>query len=225
MTTANLAAFYLLVGAGCAAVRVARGGLGRAVVTDAGLLLLFWPLVAPFFVLQGADDDAPRAGSVGDEADEDFARALARASETPLGQLLPDRATVDTLRERLRLAARRAREIDALLREPELDEEAAVRRASELQQQGRREAAETVMGRVHKIRYIRSLGLHFRRELDAIRELLAQVRIQAEVVRLAGDADGSARALMTRLFGRIEGLDTALEEGSREGLWPGREPS
>ncbi len=193
MNLLSFASLYLLVGAGLATHRVVRGE-ATSKFGDAGLLLVFWPLYAPFLV-QWQPEQAPVPG-----VENEFLEALERASETPLGSLLPDRAQVRRLAEQLEAARLRADEIDALLLRPEFSEKNAP------------------MGRVRKIRYLRELGERTRRELDEIRELLAQLRVQAEVVRLAGDVDGTTRELTVDLLARIEGMDRVLTEEQ----WPAR---
>lgn len=204
MRLAGVAVLYALVGVGCAAARAINGPRsGR--VPDALLLICAWPLVAPFLL-----GSRPLGGPAGQ--DSDFLAALERAASSPLGCLLPDRAAVRRLGERLRMARARVREIRALLAQPEFSEEAACRRHDTLIEAGDRQAAATAMGRLQKIRYIRDLGDRFQRELDQIGELLVQLRLQAEVVRLAGDVDGTTRELTAELLTRIEGIDRALEE-------------
>src|SRR5256885_471674 len=65
--------------------------------------------------------------------------------------------------------------------------------------------------RVQNIRRLRLLRDRFVRELDEVRELLAQLTTQAEVVRLAGVADDSAASLVRELVYRVEGLDQVLD--------------
>ena len=207
MKLAELGLLYLLVGLGCAAVGVFRSRSLQGAAQSA-LLVLFWPLMAPFLALS-----EPAGASAGprDREGEDFVQALERAADSPLGSLLPDRSTALRLADQLGRARTRLAEITTLLREPGFSEEAALARHQELLGRGDTEAAATAMGRVRKIRYIRELGERYRRELDHIRELIAELRIQAEVVRLAGDVDGSGREMTRELLCRIEGMDRALE--------------
>ena len=47
--------------------------------------------------------------------------------------------------------------------------------------------------------------------LSRTRDLVAQLRVQAEVVRLAGALEEDTRDLVAELLGRVEGLDAILE--------------
>jgi hypothetical protein len=52
----------------------------------------------------------------------------------------------------------------------------------------------------------------FGKEINQISELLTQLRIQAEVVRIAGASDDDTRELVGELVARIQGLDELLDE-------------
>ncbi len=223
MRLTELAALYAVIGVGCAVVRLLARSARDERLVDAGLLLWFWPLFGPFLLMrvEPIEETDPDEG--------DFIRALERAADSPLGCLLPDRATVRRLGARLRRAQQRLDEITALLSTPQLCEASALARHAELLERGDEQAAATALGRVDKIRTIREMGHRVRRELDQIKELLAQLRIQAEVVRLAGDIDGSTRELTAELLSRIEGMDKALgqfqDTDPQEAAWGHARPS
>jgi hypothetical protein len=203
MRIAELAALYVLVGVGAAAGLLAvRRPLTPATFVDAALLGTFWPLYGPFVLLQGRAD-AETAGTA----------VEAGLDEAPLAALLPDRATAEALEERLRLAEARIAEIDALLRQPALDEAAAEARWRALDARGDARAAATARQRVQSIRRLRGLRQRFADELVEVREIVAQFRIQAEVVRLSGEGDGAeARSLLDELHARLDALDEMLGE-------------
>jgi hypothetical protein len=211
---------YLLVGLGCAAAVLARG---RGSWLDAALLLLFWPLHGPFLLLSASPEPALAAparaqpGAPGGH-DAGLLDALRRAQGTPLAALLPDQETGRALAARLEQARRRVLEIDALLLQPAFSAQRALERQRELEQAGDRRAAQVAQGRVQHIERLKALRDRSQRELNEVGELIAQLRIQAEVVRLAG-ADEDTRDLIGELMHRIEGLDAVLEPE------PGASPS
>ncbi len=214
MNLASLALLYALVGLGCACVALARRRFA-----DALLLAALWPLVGPFLLLAQAPADlvAP------DQHEAAFLAALRRASGTPLASLLPDAATVRALADRLRVAAAKVTEIDALLARPDFDEAAAAARHAAL---AARDASETALSaaamRLQNIRRLRALQRRFTRELEEVGELLGQLTMQAEVVRLAGAPDASTAELVRELVCRVEGLDAVLDDGpDPPGMAPG----
>lgn len=208
-----LGLLYLLVGLGCAAAALARR---RGSWVDAALLLLIWPLHGPFLLLASAPEpplDAPRrsqpATAPTEAPDAGLLDALERAQGTPLAALLPDRATGRALAARLEQARQRVQEIDALLRQPAFSAQAAQARQRELEQAGDHRAAQVAQGRAQHIARLQELRDRSQSELNEVGELIAQLRIQAEVVRLAG-ADEDTRDLIGELMHRIEGLDAVL---------------
>jgi hypothetical protein len=205
----ELAIFYGSVGVGCTVtVLVSRGVRGGAVV-DAALLLALWPLYGPFLLLRSR----PVVGS----AERDVLAALAEARRTPLAPLLPDEQAVRALAGRLRAAGARMAEIDALLAEPAFSEDAARARRRELEDAGEVRAAQMAAKRVERIQRLRVLRDRFAGEIAEIRELSLQLRMQAELVRLAGAEGQSARDLSADLLARLEGLDEILGTDAREG--------
>lgn len=199
MNVVELAIVYAMAGAaaGLIAVTVRRPAL------DAVLMVGLWPIYGPFLLLGGL----PAA----DDRERELLEVLRRAAATPLGSVLPDEATARALARRLRDAAARVREIDALLARPDLDEGAARRRAAELERRGgSSSAAGTAALRVQTIERMRHLRDRTTIELDEVGELIAQLMAQAELVRLAGAADGAAADLVRELVARVEGLDGLL---------------
>lgn len=224
MSLAPLAALYLAVGAGCVVAYWAAlgraatsAGRGRMAVADAALLGMLWPLYGPFLLLRGGEDapvDGPAAREVA------FLGALRRARQTPLGAVLPDEVTARALAQRLRVAAAKVAEIDALLAQPVFDEDDVRRRLDELRARAASEwAVATARMRLQNIHRLRALRHRFAAELDEVGELLVQLTTQAEVLRLAGPAAASpetpvdAAELVRELVSRVEGLDQMLDDG------------
>ncbi|HEY3353619.1 MAG TPA: hypothetical protein VGQ83_10245 [Polyangia bacterium] len=209
MRLAELTLLYAIVGAGCAAAALVRGRGSRAArAGDAVLLFGLWPLYGPFLLLSLRGEDH---GAEGREVA--FLVALRRAAATPLGRLLPDERTVRALGQRLRVAAAKVAEIDALLGRPEFSADDALARQRELTARG---ASDTVLAtagsRVQNIRRLQAMRDRFRRELDEVNELLCQLTTQAEVVRLAGAPDASSEELCREIVNRVEGLDQMLDD-------------
>lgn len=100
MKLPELALLYGLIGVGCAIAVFVRQGRADRRTGDALLVALLWPLYGPLVLarLQG-HDHGPLDSEVA------FLVALRRASQTPLGSLLPDEGTVRALARRLRVAA------------------------------------------------------------------------------------------------------------------------
>jgi hypothetical protein len=112
-----------------------------------------------------------------------------------------------------RIAGAKARvgEIDLLLAQSEFSEEAAVARQAELEARGDHRAAAAAAGRVENIRRLRALRGRFAAELAEIEELLAQLRVQSEVLRFTDQSAADNRELIARIEARIAALDTMLE--------------
>ncbi|MEM9488457.1 MAG: hypothetical protein AAGC55_04905 [Myxococcota bacterium] len=207
MNLLALMVLYLLVGAGCACARLAWRARPRGRVADAALLFGLWPLYGPFLLISWQGEPEVASSEVA------FLVALRRAGQTPLGQVLPDEATVRGLAGRLRVAASKVSEIDALLARPEFSEQDALARRDELARRSASECAvSTASMRVQNIRRLRALRNRFATELDEVGELLAQLSTQAEVVRLAGGLDSSSADLIRELVSRVEGLDQVLDD-------------
>lgn len=208
MRLLELGVLYGLIGAGCALVLLVRRSEVGGSVTDAALLAGFWPIYGPFLLakMQGTDE-GPEGSEVA------FLAALRRARSTPLAVLLPDQRSVRALARRLRVAAAKVQEIDAILARPEFQERGALQRQRELESRGASDCAlSTASIRIQNIRRLRALRDRFARELDEVQELLSQLRTQVEVVRLAGVADDETRDLVQELVSRVEGLDRMLHD-------------
>ncbi len=206
MKLLELAVLYGLIGVGCglAAAVLRRGEPRRA--SDALLVAVLWPVYGPFLLASAKGMDA------GEGPETDFLHALRLAEGTPLAPLLPDASTVRALTHRLREAASKVREIDALLRLPGYDVSEAAARAEQLQRAGSECALSAATMRVQNIRRLRGLRDRFARELEDLSELLAQLRTQADVVRLAGAPGADSRELVGQIIARVEGLDRMMDE-------------
>ncbi|MCB9552108.1 MAG: hypothetical protein H6705_09555 [Myxococcales bacterium] len=193
-----LAALYLVTGAGLAVVVVARRGLDRHTALDGALLLVCWPLYAPFAFAR----PAPRSPLLA---------ALAALRHGPLAPLLPDDDTLTRLAARLARATARAAELDALTARPDFDPALAEARAAALtahDQPGAADAARRTAAHLHRLRALRARA---HAELAEVEERLRQLRAQAEVMRHSGEC-ADAAALIGALAARIEDLDDALTD-------------
>ena len=212
MNLSQLGILYILLGVGCVvALLVMRRGQAR--ILDLALLAVAWPLYAPFILardMEEADFSAPKAHEP--SGGQDLLDALRRAGGAPLAQLLPDVATGQRLAARLDVATRRVDAIDALLGQEQYSERLAVERQQQLLASGDARAAAMVDSRLQIIRRLRKMREQFGKEINQISELLTQLRIQAEVVRIAGASDDDTRELVGELVARIQGLDELLDE-------------
>lgn len=213
MKLPELAVLYGFVGIGCAIALHVRQARGERRAGDTLLVTILWPLYGPLLLARLQDRDH---GAVASEVA--FLVALRRASRTPLGSLLPDESTVRALARRLRVAAGKVGEIDGLLARPEFSETQALARLEELRAKSASETAQSTASiRVQNIRRLRAMRDRFARELDEVRELLAQLETQAEVVRLAGAPDASTTDLVRELVSRVEGFDRMLDDDPDQG--------
>lgn len=198
----ELAVLYLAVGAGCALLIVVRRHAGTR-WWEPPLVLLFWPLYGPFLL------SGPVSEGLGART---FEQVLLQMEGTPLSALLPERGEVQALGRRLRLAATRIAEIDRLLVRPEFSQADATARAEAYRARGDARSAASAQGRLANIVRLRALRDRFARELDEVSELLDQLRVQAELVRLSGTPGEGSRELVTELLARVEGLDAVLAD-------------
>lgn len=212
MRLVELGLLYGLIGLGCAVATFVRSPSDRpGRVTDAVLVAGLWPVYGPFLLLQGRVGFVPLPG----DSEEAFLAALRRARGTPLSVLLPDETQARALAARLRVAAGKVTEIDALLRSPEFSEREALERQRELEGKGASECAlSTSALRVQNIRRLKALRDRFARELDEVGELLIQLRTQADLVRIAGGPDPGSRDLVDEIISRVEGLDRMIDDGA-----------
>lgn len=205
MRLAEFTVLYLLVGLGCALLVVLRR-TGRARFAEAPLVVVFWPLYGPFLMARHARNEHPEIEG------DDYLDVLARVEGNALSALLPDRSTVARLSRRLQQAARRMEEIDRLLVTPGFSESEARARMEQLQSRGDERAAAAARGRLQNLERMKGLRDRFGRELDEVRELFAQLRVQAEVLRLSGGSDDGSRELLAEIVARVEGLDAVLAD-------------
>lgn len=196
MKVMTLAGLYLVVGVALAGGLTARRGLGRQTALDGALLVICWPLCAPFVFGRTA-------------ARTPLLDALAALRDGPLAALLPDPAALDRLADRLARATARAAELEALTRRPEFDPVAAEARAAQLDGAGRHGAADAARRTAAHLRRLAALRDRADAELAEVEERLHQLRAQAEVMRLSGQSGDAAR-LVGALTERIEALDDAL---------------
>lgn len=191
---------YVAIGAvivvGAAAMR------RRLSAGDAIFLVLLWPLAAPL-LLGGHRADA-------DPGAAELVAALARAQASPLAAVLPDAETARVLASRLREAGMRLADLEQVLARPDFDEREAQHRATELEARGATSAAATAQLRVRTLAQLRSLRVRYRAELDEVRELVAQLVTQAELVRLQPAIAHSSGELVRELVTRVESLEDLM---------------
>ena len=206
MSLTELAFLYALVGIGCTFALIAARRRATSPL-DAGLLTVFWPLYGPFILVQSAPHTQAESPSTHHLAD-----SIRRAQRTPFGDLLPDPALAARLAERLDFAARKRDEIDHLLTLPDFSEaDAETRREASLDRPDSRAAA-VAHSRLSNIRRLRRMRDQFAMELDEIQSLITQLRVHAEVLRIAGVHGAEGQDLVDELIARVEGLDAVLDE-------------
>lgn len=194
MSLGALGIGYVAIGALAALVIAAVKR--RLRMADALWIVGLWPLYAP---LAWADGRPPGP-------DDELVAALARAQASPLAAVLPDAETARILGGRLREAGARLGELDAVLARPDFDPAGARGRADELAARGSANAAATAALRVRTIGQLHALRERYRRELDEVRELIAQLVTQAELVRLQPAIAEASGELVRELVARVEGL-------------------
>lgn len=180
---AGLGVFYLVCGAGLVvAVRTRR----PLAPLDAGLLLIVWPLYAPFLLVV----------------------------EVPVADLglLPDAELTRRLRSRLDAAEARAARVAALLARPEFDATATRARIATFEAAEHAAAAQAARASLRNIERVGRLHARCRQELAEVQELMIQLSTQVEFVRVAGGGAGDTRALVADLVARVEGLDAVLDD-------------
>lgn len=197
MRLEGLATVYLLAGVGLAGWVLARRGLSGRTAVDGALLVVCWPLYAPF-MLAGA-------------ADAPLFEALATLRTGPLRPWLPDERALRQLSLRLVRATARVAELERVGAEPAFDPAGADARAESLAAAGQLRAAEAARRTAEHLRRIGALRDRARAELVEVEEHLRQLHAQAELMRLSGSAT-DARALVTALAEGIERLDAALAD-------------
>jgi hypothetical protein len=120
-----------------------------------------------------------------------------------LGQTPAEGDVVARLRSRIA-------EIDRSLARPELDERTARLRLEELRERGDVRAADSVQARLTSIDRLRRLRERFARELTEIDELCAQLRVQSEILRIAGSSNGDPKDLVEEIAARVDALEATL---------------
>ncbi len=207
MTFLVLTGAYFAVGLAFVWVRVRAGDAAG----EATLWWVAWPVLLPFAV--GQPGDAPQASPVPrlppDHPAAALQLAVLRAAGTPMATLLPDQATVSHLADRLHRAHIRAGELNALAADPTFCVAAVRRRVRALEAAGAHAAAKAASGRLQNLDRLHGLQRHADAELRTIEELLRQLHVQAELVRLSGRSDDDA--LIADICARIEGLDEVLD--------------
>jgi hypothetical protein len=194
MTLDVIALGYAAIGVVVAIAAAVAGR--RPSAGDVLLLTAVWPLAGPMILF----GDRERAD------DHELVSALARAKASPLASILPDAETARVLQARLREASARLADLDDVLARPDFDPAAAQRRASELTARGAAAAAATAQLRVRTLGQLRELRERYRSELDEVRELIAQLVTQAELVRLQPSIAQASSELVRELVTRVEGL-------------------
>ena len=219
MNITQLGVLYAVIGVGCAGALLARRGRQTSAL-DLVLVLLVWPLYGPFVLARGMEEEGAFERAVSpDEEHHDVLEALRRAGGAPLAALLPDVSTGRQLSQRLDVATRRVQEIDALLAREQYSEPLALARQRQLHESGDERAAAMIGNRLHIIARLQKMRAHCDREINQISELLTQLRIQAEVVRIAGASDDGTRELVGELVARIQGLDEMLDDEVLQGVY------
>lgn len=201
MTLGALGLGYLAIGAALAVGAAAAGRIASA--ADAILLVGMWPLWAPLAFARAL----PAGAAAEDPRERELIGALARAKDSPMAAVLPDEVNARVLAARLREAGVRLSELDAVLARPDFDPAAAERRAAELAARGAAAAAATAQLRVRTLGQLRALRERYRRELDEVHELIAQLVAQAELVRLQPAIAPASGELVRELVAQIERLD------------------
>jgi hypothetical protein len=196
VSVASLGVGYIALGA---VIALVIAGLKRRMsLGDALWIVGLWPLYAPMsFAHAGAGEGHREA---------ELALALARAKASPLAAVLPDTESVRLLGARLREAGARLVDLDEVLARPDFDPATVTQRATELSARGATAAAATAQLRVRTLGQLHALRERYRRELDEVGELIAQLVTQAELVRLQPAIAHTSGELVRELVARVEGL-------------------
>jgi hypothetical protein len=194
MTLGMLGLGYAAIGViAVIAIAIVRG---VPTMSDALLTVTMWPLWGPMSLVRDPKD----------QREQELLGALARAQASPLASVLPDAESARVLASRLREASQRLTELDEVLARPDFDPAAAMQRAKDLESRGATSAAATAELRVRTLGQLRTLRERYRSDLEEVRELVAQLVTQAELVRLQPAAAQSSSELVRELVARVEGL-------------------
>ena len=231
MKLTQLLIFYGVLGAASAlALLLWQRRRGQLNLMDVALLGCCWPLYGPFVWMRLEDQQQPahemtrepdltRQGVSGHwprSSAHDALEALRRAGGAPLAALLPDLEAGQRLSARMDMARQRVREIEALLARDALDITQAQRRQRELRERGDAQSADMIDQRIQMIRRLGQLRDAFWRELTQIEELLTQLELQAEVVRIAGSVSDDTRTMAIELVARLQGLEEVMGQDTLE---------
>lgn len=220
-----LAVLYVGVGAGWAAAFVVLRRPGPAeAIREVALLVPFWPMYGPFMGPEPEPEEIPGGRAPTPEGDDPLVATLRLARGAPLAALLPDERQARRLVAQVESAVTRLGEIDALLSHPDFSPEAAQARIEALDGAGQPGAARAARGNLKNIERLVGLRARAWGELQEVGELMRQLRLQAEVLRLSEGQSAAlpaTRALAQALVLRVEGLEGVLEDeliGSRSGV-------
>ncbi|MFN3199811.1 MAG: hypothetical protein ACE366_15520 [Bradymonadia bacterium] len=209
-----LAVLYLGVGLGwAAAVICLKRPTAAEGFVEVALLVPFWPVYGPFMApLSEAAIPVPASAQTPSE-DAPLLHTLRLAQGAPLAALLPDEGQARRLVAQIEAAVRRVEEIDHLLADPDFCAESVQGRIVTLESAGRAGAARAARGNLKNIERLERLRSRTLEELDEVAELMRQLRLQAEVLRLSGERAGQQRGDLARaLMARVEGLEGVLED-------------
>ncbi len=182
MRTAELGVIYILVGMGVTVAALLRARTQGWM--NAGLLLFFWPLYGPFILMNPVLQGSEFSGAF----------------------------MVEGVSQRLEELSARAQQIKELLSKPDFQLEAAKTLSSEHEARGETKAAARVHARIESILRLKRHQTALADQLAEARELMAQLRVQSEVIRVAGGSDADTAALVQELECRVEGLDALLQD-------------
>lgn len=202
MSLVKLGIFYALIGLGAVIAHALKGSSKRASAVDMILLGVCWPLYGPFVLMRETAEPAG-PGFAGEAAQE----ALRREKIAPLTSLLSDIEAELRLSLRMELARQRAREIEQLLSKEAYDEAAARKQQSALMACGEVQSAQLIEQRLQMIGKLKRMRDTFGRELMQIEEMMTQLELQAEVVRIAGFVNDDTREMVLELVSRLQGLE------------------
>lgn len=170
---------------------------------DAGLLFAFWPLYGPFLL-------------------------VGRSPQAQSSALL----TADGIPARLEGLSAKVYALDQVLAQPDFQLPAARARKAEHEAKAETRASARVQARIESILRLQERRDQLHENLAEARELMAQLRVQTELMRVSGASEVDTGALVQELESRVEGLDGLLEDpygglipqGSPQALEPAPPP-
>lgn len=188
MRLGDWAVIYAALGVGLCVVLVVRG---RRDPLDLFLVVLCWPVYAPFVW-------SPTAS--------------AERRPSPIAALLPDDGTMQALARKLATAAARVAQMDEVLARPDLELGALALRITGLRAAGHESAAHAADRTRLTVERLVVLRGRARGELAEAEERLRQLDAQARIVRVVGPGTVDLRALAAEVDARVDRLDAALED-------------